>query len=436
MVGSEFKKDKRIFDALIIGADISGLSAASQLFDAGLDVIVLEARNRVGGRIYTDRSHGFPLDLGVSWVHDLGQNALVKTLEELKLKTLPYSGMLTKPEEHFFYSTEGEKLSIIQLEELKKFINHFFKMIEYQAVVGKSVKEILEKTLFSTETELDQKESVNNWIANLISGWTGADIDKVSTYILQQALQESGQSYLLSGYDRAIDPLVQKLKIVLQSPVSHVNYSDDYVEVIANHRAYYAKAVIVTIPIGVLQKGKVIFSPALPPRKQNAIMQIGSGLLNKIIIEFPDCFWEKEALSLQYLPASQPTVAFYVNYQKLMDVPFLVGLAGGSLAETIEKSNKQQCDQFALSPLKKIYGNHFIEPSNITVTQWRGDPYACGAYSFLPKESSPDCFDELASSIEDKLFFAGEATDKEMFSTVQGAYSSGLRAAKELFYCT
>ncbi|MFK3617627.1 flavin monoamine oxidase family protein [Coxiella burnetii] len=174
MVGSEFKKDKRIFDALIIGAGISGLSAASQLFDAGLDVIVLEARNRVGGRIYTDRSHGFPLDLGASWVHDLGQNALVKTLEELKLKTLPYSGMLTKPEEHFFYSTEGEKLSIIQLEELKKFINHFFKMIEYQAVVGKSVKEILEKTLFSTETELDQKESVNNWIANLISGWTGS----------------------------------------------------------------------------------------------------------------------------------------------------------------------------------------------------------------------------------------------------------------------
>ncbi|AIT63451.1 flavin monoamine oxidase family protein [Coxiella burnetii] len=252
---------------------------------------------------------------------------------------------------------------------------------------------------------------------------------------MQQALQESGQSYLLSGYGRVIDPLVQKLKIVLQSPVSHVNYSDDYVEVIANHRAYYAKAVIVTIPIGVLQKGKVIFSPALPPRKQNAIMQIGSGLLNKIIIEFPDCFWEKEALSLQYLPASQPTVAFYVNYQKLMDVPFLVGLAGGSLAETIEKSNKQQCDQFALSPLKKIYGNHFIEPSNITVTQWRGDPYACGAYSFLPKESSPDCFDELASSIEDKLFFAGETTDKEMFSTVQGAYSSGLRAAKELLYC-
>ncbi|WP_267256879.1 FAD-dependent oxidoreductase [Coxiella endosymbiont of Ornithodoros maritimus] len=64
MVGSEFKKDRRIFDSLIIGADISSLSAASQLFDAGFDIIILEARNRIGGRIYTDRSHAFPLDLG------------------------------------------------------------------------------------------------------------------------------------------------------------------------------------------------------------------------------------------------------------------------------------------------------------------------------------------------------------------------------------
>ncbi|WP_267256878.1 hypothetical protein [Coxiella endosymbiont of Ornithodoros maritimus] len=72
---------------------------------------------------------------------------------------------------------------------------------------------------------------------------------------------------------------------------------------------------------------------------------------------------------MRYLPANQRSVAFCVKYQKLMDVPFLVGLVGSSLAETIEKSNKQQCDHFALSPLKKIYENHFIEPSNITVTQ-------------------------------------------------------------------
>ncbi|WP_280124158.1 FAD-dependent oxidoreductase [Coxiella endosymbiont of Ornithodoros amblus] len=141
------------------------------------------------------------------------------------------------------------------------------------------------KKAFSTETELDQKESVNNSIAYLISGWTGPTLIISLLIFFNKRFKKVVNPIFISGYDHVmIDSFkYRNLRIVLELPLSNVNYSDDHVEVITNHRAYYAKAVIVAIPIGVLQKGKVVFSLALPTRKQNRIMQIDSPLLNKII---------------------------------------------------------------------------------------------------------------------------------------------------------
>lgn len=421
--------DTMLYDIIIIGAGVGGLTAAQNLSKKGLNVIILEARNRIGGRIHTDRSSGTPIDLGASWIHDLYHNPIAAAADQYGLKLIAHNSIFKCYGEHAIYYGSNDRIVKGDLGQLKNYIKHFLTTFSAQSLDA-DVATIL--TNFSTLNPLKNEQQVKCWLANLMSCWTGADLNKQSIFAWQGD-DIDAHAYVVNGYDHLIQALAQHLTIVLQQEVVMVDYQNQYVTVVTrDQRVYQAKRAIITVPIGVLKNNYITFQPPLPVAKRNSILQIGSGLLNKIILRFPYCFWDKDALSLQILSKQQDAIQFYINYYALLKIPVLVAICGGSLAELIEALPEAECHEYALSPLREIYGNIYVSPTSANVTHWRHDRYSLGAYSYLVRGSSPDCFDKLGDSINQKLYFAGEATHNSMYGTVHGAFLSGLRVTEEL----
>lgn len=425
-----------IYDVIVIGAGLSGLTAANKLAQNNQSVLVLEARDRVGGRVNTNHDFSVPVDLGASWVHDLPNNQLAKDFSDL-LDLLPFSDLLDQFEEHVAYGQFYKLQNTQTLKQIKNFVGDFFKQINN--ISNKPLTTILEN-IYPKNLDQDSLPVIKKWLENLLACWAGDGLAKTHPELWKSMTEEGDMSYVLNGFDQVINKLSKNLTIHLNSPVKLINYqttkNKTHITIETTSQFIYkAKKVIVTIPIGVLKSENWNFVPKLPADKQLAIKQIGNGILNKAVLKFEKCFWDKDALSIQCFPSRQSDIQVYINYQAMYGEPILVALYGGDVArhmEQLELDNISEVENQLLAPLKNIYGNKFQSPEKIFTTKWQADPYALGAYSYLAAGSSLDCFDKLAEPIENKIYFAGEATDSKYYATAHGAYMSGLRVAKEV----
>jgi len=422
-----------MYDVLVIGAGVSGLAAAKKLKEEGKKVLVLEARNRLGGRIHTDRRWHVPVDLGASWAHGLegGRNGLVEQ-EEYRLELQPFSDLLAQIKDHAAYDEQHQRLDAARLAKLTLFVKTFFKSMAEAKDTRLNVSEIL--NTFQCDTVPSEDAVIfKNWLRNLMACWSGAELSETSIEVWQAMMEEGDQAYVTNGYDLLINKLAEGLDIYLNTPVTLVDYSEDgLVKITAGADIYQARAVVITLPIGVLKANVCRFIPELPSFKREAIAAMGSGLLDKAVLRFSECFWDANALSIQCFPTVQSPVQVYINYQVMMGAPILVAMYGGDVAEKIEKMTDQEAREFFIEPLQKIYGERFKAPLEIIRTAWRDDAFSRGSYAYLPRNTESNVFDHLAESVENCLFFAGEATNKEAYASVHGAYESGLRVANEI----
>lgn len=418
-----------VYDVVIVGAGLSGLSAAKKLIQENKTVLVLEARNRLGGRIYTNREFGIPVDLGASWAHDLPNNQLAKEFSS-NLNLLPFGDLLEQLEEHVAYDESHQLQSKALLAGVKSYVGAFFKHVAaLPSDIG--LTDAL-NDFAGYDLSQDKVPVVKKWLANLLACWSGAELEHTSVALWQAMAEEGDMAYVLNGYDTIIDLLADGVEVKLDNPVQQIDYSQEVTMVVARDITYKATKVIVTLPIGVLKSAQCSFVPELPVEKQAAISNIGSGLLDKAVIKFPHCFWQKEVLSIQRFPTVDSDIQVYINYQAMLKAPILVALYGGDFASAVESLSFTEKVQQLLVPLREIYGNDFVEPEKVITTSWLSDPHAKGAYSYLARGEDASCFDALAQPVVDKLFFAGEATSREYYATAHGAYESGRRAAEEL----
>lgn len=418
-----------IYDVIVIGAGLSGLSAAKKLLQENKTVLVLEARNRLGGRIYTNRDFGIPVDLGASWAHDLPNNQLAKEFSN-DLNLLPFSDLLEQLKEHVAYDESHQLQSKALLAGVKSYVSAFF--IYVTALPSASSLTDALNDFSGHDLSQDKVPVVKKWLANLLACWSGAELEHTSVALWQAMAEEGGMAYVLNGYDTIIDLLADGVEVKLDNPVQQIDYSQEITVVVTRDITYKATKVIVTLPIGVLKSAQCRFVPELPAEKQAAISNIGSGLLDKAVIKFPHCFWQKEVLSIQRFPTVDSNIQVYINYQAMLKVPILVALYGGDFASAVESLSLTEKIQQLLAPLRDIYGDDFVEPDEVITTNWLNDPHSRGAYSYLAKGQCASCFDVLAQPISEKLFFAGEATSREYYATAHGAYESGVRAAEDL----
>lgn len=410
---------------VVVGAGLAGLAAARELQQNGADVVVVEARERIGGRVWTSREwDSLPLDLGASWIHGVERNPLTGLADRLDTRRL-----VTSYERSRTYDSRGKPLGAEEEERLDELRRQFDRAIEaaWEESHDVSVAQAIERLApgdrrlldFIVHSELEQEYSGS---AAQLSAWW-----------YDQSEEYDGEDVLFAdGFGVIPEFLAKDVDVRLGQVVREIQWGQAPVRVITQDSVHEADRVLVTLPLGVLQSGKVGFSPDLPGRKREAIAALGMGVLNKCYLRFGEPFWPQDVDWLEYIPESPRAWTEWVSFWRVAKQPVLVGFSAADQAREAERQSDEQIVASALGTLRSIFGECVPEPTGFRITRWASDPFACGSYSYNAVGSTPGMRETLASAVGDRVFFAGEAAHSACFGTAHGALLSGLRAAREI----
>jgi monoamine oxidase len=429
---------------LVIGAGIAGLAAARTLRDAGQRVTLLEARDRIGGRVWTDHSLGLPLDMGASWIHGIEGNPITDLARQANaaLSLTPYSVIL--------YDTDGSPYTQAELEANER---RFAELLAAIAQDGATVQANhapdqplgnIMRSRLSGFVGLSGRErrALEHILVAEIEHECAAGVDELSLYEWDEPYEVGGPDAIFpGGYEQILRPLAAGLEIRLGQVVTRIDYHGEGVRVTTPTHQLEAERAIITLPLGVLTRGAVEFSPALPERKQAAIQRLGMGVLDKLYLKFDRVFWPTEPDLIRYISSRRRTRsrrtsshgewAEAFNLYPHVGAPILLWFNASDTARSFEARSDAEVVASAMRALRTIYGPAIPEPAAYALTRWAADPFAGGSYSYLAPGASPADREALAEPIRDRLFFAGEAATTYHPSTVHGAYLSGLRAARQ-----
>lgn len=421
------KKKKRI---IVVGAGLAGLAAAKQLQLLGHEVVVVEGRDRTGGRIHTSVAWpDLPMDLGASWIHGMKGNPISKLARDIKARMLP-----TSYDASIAYHTDGEVVSTDEEEEIE--------------AIGERIDAIIRKA-----QDADEDQPLSAALRELVGGDVNSDLATLARFVVSSRFEQeyagsfhelsaywfdSGKSFggsdqiFADGYRVIIEHLAKGLVIEHNQVVESIDYSSPVVKVVAGDREFTADHVLITLPLGVLKAGTVAFQPALPAEKLMAIQKLGMGVLNKCYLRFEKAFWPVDVDWIEYIPEVHGLWSEWVSFMKAANQPVLLGFNAADQGRAIEKWSDEKIVASAMTTLRTIYGDEIPEPIGHQITRWASDSFAFGSYSFHAVGSTLEMRKSLALPLQKRLFFAGEATDAKYFGTAHGAYLSGMRVAKEI----
>ncbi len=428
------------WDVIVIGAGAAGLAAAAELGRAGRSVLVVEARDRIGGRMWTRLEPGLsaPIELGAEFIH--GDSPDVAAL-------LRRAGSAAA-------DTSGEHWSLIdgRLQRRTESLLGEIRAALEAADVLSQPDVSLEAFLAGAEGR-KLPEQARAMARAFVSGFDAADPRLVSLHSVAQewrsgGMLDSSQSRPLAGYRAALRALSaafdgSRVRLQLQTVVSAVRWSDRSVAIeglrLGQPFRATARKAIVTVPLGVLQApanapGAIGFIPPLDA-KQPALARLLSGPVLKVVLHFARPFWEGLDGG-RYADASffhAPGNAFPTLWTALpVRAPLLNAWVGGPSAGRLCELTDAEIIRHALDCVSAVFpGNGGSELQAAYVHNWASDPYARGAYSY-EAAGAGNAREVLATPLSGALFFAGEATDTSgEATTVTGALRSGARAAVE-----
>ncbi|HYQ92254.1 MAG TPA: FAD-dependent oxidoreductase, partial [Candidatus Competibacteraceae bacterium] len=177
-------------------------------------------------------------------------------------------------------------------------------------------------------------------------------------------------------------------------------------------------------------------SPPLPPAKQAAIARLGMGALLKVALHFARPFWPAEPAAFAAVFPRLPVFPYVLNGLHVQSAPLLIAFAGGARAQALERQSDRVVVATAWHSLQRLFGQPIAPPDDVRVTCWSQDPFARGAYSYLAAGARLEDYDGLAEPVGQRLFFAGEHTDRDCPATLAGAFLSGQREAARLLAFT
>src|SRR6266568_172276 len=417
---------------LVIGAGMAGLSAARKLAEAGRQVMVLEARERVGGRIFTLRERNQVIELGAEFIHGRPPE-LWRLVHEANLDTYQIDGA-------DICHCGGKLQKCNELGEAFEFLNGL------ESWKGPDIA-------FADYPPLEKlSPSHRGEIINYVQSFNAADYHQISVHALavQQHAEEEIESdavfRIRQGYDRLPEFLALKTRVAggrieLSTPVERIEWRRGQVQVYARDcdelAQYTAEQALITLPLGVLQRGAVTFQPTPQPVKQAADLRMGT--VRRFTLLFRERFWaERESINLPKLsflfaPDALPPVWWTAHPDELNT---LTGWLGGPRSSAFDQFTSEQLGKAACKELSRI----FCLPAEYLHTQlircathdWQTDPFACGAYSYVPAGALNTVLN-LILPVKDTLYFAGEHTDTTgHWGTVHAAMRSGLRAADQI----
>jgi len=400
------------FDVAVIGAGAAGLAAAKRLAGTGLEVVVLEARGRVGGRTHTVRpSPDLPLDAGAGWLHSADVNPLVAAIEAL--------GFAIDRSPPTWERQDGNQ--DFPAEDQRAFRAAW---AAFEARLEAAARAGLEG---SAAEFMDTDGRWNALIDAVSSYYNGTEYDRVSVQDYA-AYQDSNVNWRVrDGYGTAVAALGAGVEAVLDCAVETVDHGLDPIRLATARGGLSARAVIVAAPTPLLAEEKITFTPALPA-KAEAAAGLPLGLANKVFLALD----RPDGLPVEGHLFGRVDRAATGSYNlRPFGRPYIEGFVGGRHAHDLEAAGPGAATAFAVDELVRLMGSDFrrrVTP--IGETAWGLEPWSMGSYS----AALPGCAGAratLAAPVEGRLFFAGEATHPSAFSTVHGAWESGERAAVE-----
>lgn len=440
-------------EVVIIGAGAAGLSAARRLTQAGIDVVLLEARGRLGGRIATIHRADLPtpIELGAEFIHGLPP-ATWDLVRAAGLATYEVSG-------DTWYARSGSLHKGVDLWEK---IDDLFSTMERKARQGadRTFGDFLEE--YRAE---GGDEEVIRMATNYVEGFHAGSIDVAGIKGLVEASEteeeiEGDRAFRIAdGYDMLMTVLhagadPRHLQLHLQTIVTAIRWEAGKATIESRSalgtpkEAFTARRVLLTVPLGVLQAplgetGAIQFLPEIQ-EKRNAIEGLAMGQVVKVTIRFREQFWKNDLPTLRS-GQSLDQMSFLLSQDKVMptwwswqpmQLPILTGWVGGPKGERLARKQEDEIIGEALDALGRILG---LDRSTLEelvdewyLHNWLVDPFARGAYSYLPVDGL-QARRALARPLQGTLFFAGEATYLEgETGTVHGAIASGMRAADEI----
>jgi monoamine oxidase/CRP-like cAMP-binding protein len=427
---------------LVVGAGISGLGAARALHDLGYEVEVVEARERLGGRIWTvDR-----IDYGAHWIHGTEGNPITHLARTLELPTLFVGGDSTytggwqhiefRSGGSIVFGDEEKRQSILAADELLERLDQWRERSD--DIKGISVAEAVRAVQAANPHWSDQQRRHMAWHVELWSRddcAAGADALSARYWDEGYELYGDGDSVFWNGYQSLVEKLAKGLKVRLGCPVTHISHNGTEgggVQLRTAQGELAADAVLLTLPLGVLQANAVTFDPPLPAARVKATARLGIGTLAKLAYVFDEAFWpgNQYVFGMNEDPASHPTMI--INLWSSHRSPCLMLLAGGTLGRELERMPEADAHAWGMTMLRRCFGEALPEPLSRHRTSWSVDPYSRGAYTFIAAGAAPADIRALQEPLGDRVFFAGEATSAEHWGTVHGAYLSGLREAARI----
>lgn len=407
---------------VIIGAGMAGLAAAKYFKDRGLSVVVLEAQNKVGGRLKTDRSLGVPFDEGASWIHGPNGNPITVLANQAGANTFK-----TDEEEVEIFDIDGSAYSDNQFDPEEE---RFEEILEnFTGSVGQSFAE----AFYAQYPQYQNNRLWTYFLSAYLEFDTGGDIAELSSLDFYDDEAFGGDDVIITnGFDLIAEFLAQDLDLRLNTSVAEIDYVDSKVRIVTEQEDFDADFVLITVPLGVLKEDVITFTPPLSGGIEQAIDGLKMGAVNKFICDWDTPFWDTDLHYIGFTAEEKGKFNYFINLRTFSDTNALMTFAFGDYSRQTEQMDEAAVVSDIMTNLRAIYGNGIPEPSGFRRTKWSSNPYTYGAYSFASTGVRSSLFSEFETPIGNKLFFAGEHTSREYRGTVHGACLSGIRAAAQI----
>lgn len=432
-------QDENLYDVIIIGCGPAGLASAIDLQKFTTNFLLLEARDRVGGRVITDTStfgSDAPVDLGAQWLHHYRPENPLYPYQQLdkEIQTDNYHFILRVTDTPFF-DVDGQRIPTDRVSQAEEIVNRLCRLIpESSLVTDQSMSEVIQAKSLRNESDPQITRIVDVFLG-VIEQYEALNLDQLSAKSFMKS-DHGIEEYNLaipSGFGTLIQrvALRHQLPVELNAIVTRIDASssESLVRIhTEDQRVFTARYVLVTIPLGCLKRQTIEFVPRLPEWKQTAIDRMGFGLSNKIFLQFPRVFWDPAWASIF---CASPRFRFILCHPA---ISVLLVKICGRVAQEIEEQKDQDIVDELMVLLRKIFSDTDVpDPTRYLITRWSQDPFARGSYSSFAVGSDNQTLMDLARECHERIYWAGEHANYDgTIGCVDSAFESGQREAKRL----